>query len=725
MIERITADQLSRLAVVYVRQSSPGQVQNNRESTQRQYALAQRAREFGWPEDRIETIDGDLGMTGSVAGLRRGFDQLCRKIALGEVGAVFGIEVSRLARNTLEWFQLLDLCHQGDTVIVEDSHVYAPGRNDDDLVLGIKGTVSASELSIIKARLDGGKRNKAMRGALYGNLPAGYVLAGETLSKDPDRQVRAAIERVFSAFLEAGTARAAAQLLRDSGLRLPVRRYGQVSWKDADYIRVQSILKNPTMAGVYAWARQAGPLDGPHCEHWKVWIQDHHEAYVDLPAWHRIQDQLFRNQGKRASDRGALREGAALLQGLATCGHCGRSMGVRYNKSWHYICLGRKSTKGVHDGCFSTGGVRIDRLVAARFLEAVGPAGMEAALEAERLAGAERETALRSHRLELERCGYDASLAGRRYRQVDPDNRLIAATLERDWELALQALERAQQQVAAAEAERPPDPDPERLASLGRDLSKLWEAEETTARDRKRLLSCLLDDVILRMDRNAWEISLFLQWKGGRTDEFHMPVLTGRREIKRDDADTVDLLRRLSAFYPDGEIARILNRQKRVTARGLQYTGSRVAALRGRHGIPVCPPREADASGAPAVSVSEAAAELGVTGTTLYRWIRKGLVPSIQPDVSGAPVRVRLTDDFRSRFCPDPPDGFVPLATAIVRLDVSRQTVWKRMRAGKLQAAYVTRGKHRGLHVLVCPDEDMPLLSGLGRTDAGQAGTDD
>ena len=290
------------------------------------------------------------------------------------------------------------------------------------------------------------------------------------------------------------------------------------------------------------------------------------------PAWHRIQDQLFRNQGKRASDRGALREGAALLQGLATCGHCGRSMGVRYNKSWHYICLGRKSTKGVHDGCFSTGGVRIDRLVATRFLEAVGPAGMEAALEAERLAGAERETALRSHRLELERCGYDASLAGRRYRQVDPDNRLIAATLERDWELALRALERAQQQVAAAEAER----------SLGRDLSKLWEAEETTARDRKRLLSCLLDDVILRMDRDAWEISLFLQWKGGRTDEFHMPVLTGRREIKRDDADTVDLLRRLAAFYPDGEIARILNRQKRVTARGLQYTGSRVAALRGR-----------------------------------------------------------------------------------------------------------------------------------------------
>ena len=722
MTERIAAEQLSRFAIIYVRQSSPGQVRDNRESTQRQYALSQRAREFGWPEDRIKTIDGDLGMSGSVAGKRLGFEQLCRRIALGEVGAVFGIEVSRLARNTVEWFQLLDLCRRSDTVIVEDSHVYAPGRNDDDLVLGIKGTVSASELSIIRARLEGGKRNKALRGALYGNIPAGFVLEGEILSKDPDRQVQAAVERVFGGFLEAGTARAAAQLLLESGTRLPVRRNGRMSWQDADYKRVRAILRNPMMAGIYAWGRRPGPLEGPHSEHWEVWIPDHHEGYVDLPAWHRIQDELFRNQGKRASDRGALREGAALLQGLAVCGHCGRSMGVRYNRSWHYICRGRMSAKGSHDGCLSVGGVRIDRLVAKHFLEAAGPAATEAALEAEKLAGAEREAALRSHRLELERCSYDASLAERRYRRVDPDNRLIAATLERDWEQALQALEQAKQLVAAAEAEQPPVPDPQLLASLGRDLPALWEAGETTARDRKRLLSCLLDEVILHKDRDAWQIGVFLQWKGGRTDEHRLPILTGHRDVKRDDADTVELLRRLAAFYPDGEIARILNRQKRVTARGLQFTGPRVAKLRSRHGIPVCPPPEADPPEAPVMSVAEAAAELGITGETLYRWIRKGLVPSIQPDISGAPVRVRMTDDFRSRFCPEPPDGFVPLATAIVRLGVSRQTIWKRMRAGKLQAVYLTRGKHRGLLVRIDPDEDMPLLTGFGRADAGRDG---
>ena len=724
MMDLITTEHLSRLAIIYVRQSSMGQVQNNRESTQRQYSLVHRAQEYGWPEARIETIDGDLGMSGAVAGLRQGFDRLCRKIALGEVGAVFGIEVSRLARNTVEWFQLLDLCSRSNTVIVEDSHVYAPGRNDHDLVLGIKGTVSASELSIIKARLIGGQRNKAARGALYNTLPAGYVLSGETLLKDPDLQTRAAIERVFSRFHETGSARATAQLLRESGERLPVRHNGKTTWQDASYSRVQLILKKPIMAGVYAWARQSVPRDRPYSERWRVWIPDHHEGYVDLPTWCRIQDQMFRNQGKLGPGRGALREGPAMLQGLAVCGHCGCSMSSQYNKLWRYICWGRKNVKGTHDGCFSTGGVRIDTLVTRCFLDAIGPAGMAAAIEAEKRLVVERESALRSYRLELERCRYDASLAERRYRQIDPDNRLIASTLEHDWEKALRALECAKTQLATAEAEQSPVPDPDLLVTLGRDLSTVWTSDGTTSRDRKRLLSCLLDEVILSIDHDARQIGVQLQWKGGRSDEYALPILTGKRDIKRDDADTVDLLRRLAAFYPDGEIARILNRQKRVTARGLAYTGSRVAALRGRHGIAICPPREADTSGCPTLSVSEASAELGVTGTTLYRWIRKGLVPSVQPDISGAPVRVRLTDDFRSRFCPSPPEGFVPLATAVARLGVSRQTIWKRMRAGTLQAIYVTRGRHRGLHVLISPDMDMPLLSGLDWTDTGQARDD-
>ena len=247
---------------------------------------------------------------------------------------------------------------------------------------------------------------------------------------------------------------------------------------------------------------------------------------------------------------------------------------------------------------------------------------------------------------------------------------------------------------------------------------------ETTARDRKRLLSCLIDEVILNLDWDARQVSVLLQWKGGRSDQHQLPILTGPRKVRRDDADTVSLLRRLAAFYPDWEIARILNRQKRTTARGLPYTASRVGALRARHGIAVCPRSQADASGAPALGVPEAAAELGVTRTTLYRWIRKGLVPSVQPEVSGAPVRVRLTDDFRARFCPTPPDGFVPLATATRRLGVSRQTIWKRMRTGKLQAVYVTLGSYRGLHVRITPEMETPPLPGLVPPDTAQARDD-
>lgn len=724
MTERITAEQLSRLAIVYVRQSTPGQVRDHRESTDRQYALAQRAQEFGWPEARIETIDGDLGMSGEIPGRRHGFDQLCFKIARGDVGAVFGIEVSRLARNTVEWFQLLDLCRRNDAVIVEDSQVYAPGRNDDDLVLGIKGAVSSAELSIIRARLQGGTRNKAMRGALFSSLPAGYEVHGETLLKDPDRQVRAAIERVFSGFLEAGSARATAQLLQEAGVKLPVRRNGRQSWQGADYGRVQQILKNPIMAGVYAWGRKQGPVDGPLSEHWEVWIADHHEAYVELAVWYRIQERLFHNQNKRASARGALREGRALLQGLAVCGHCGRSMNTRYNKTWSYFCAGRMRRTGSHDGCFSTGGVRIDKLVGRSFLEAVGPAAVDAAMQAEQLVEAERQAALLSHRHELERCRYDAIRAERRYKQVDPDNRLIASTLEREWELALRALEHAEGQLKAVEAEQPQAPAPELLAALGQDLPALWDAEETTPRDRKRLLSCLLDEVILSIDRDAGQIGVLLQWKGGRSDEHRIPLQIERREVKRDDADTLDLVRRLAAFYPDGEIARILNRQKRVTARGLPFTAERVHGMRNRHNVAACPPPEAAVSGAPMLGVSDAAAELGVTATTLYRWIRKGLVPAVHPDVSGAPVRVRLTDDIRSRFCPDPPDGYVPLDTAVSRLGVARQTIWKRVRDGKLQAICVTHGSRRGLHVRIDSDMDMPLLSDLEPPAVGQTGDD-
>ena len=299
---RIASRQLERLAVVYVRQSTPGQVLKNRESQLRQYRLAERAGEMGWPEERVLVIDSDLGRSAASQGGRDGFEQLCDHVSEGRVGAIFGIEAGRLARNTVEWFQLLDLCRVNETVLIEDNQVYAPGREDDGLILGIKGTFSAAELSVLRARMEGGRRSKAQRGELYASLPVGFVRDGGGVRKDPDLRVRAAIEAVFARFREGGSGFQATVLLRESGVQLPSRPHGsdEVVWREAVYSRVKDILTNPMMGGAYAYgkARLGYRDDGTRLapeERWRVLKPDHHEGYVSWQEWLDVQDALAAN----------------------------------------------------------------------------------------------------------------------------------------------------------------------------------------------------------------------------------------------------------------------------------------------------------------------------------------------------------------------------------------------------------------------------------------------
>ena len=480
---RITNRHLERSAAVYVRQSTQNQVLRNRESRQRQYGLAERARELGWPDERILIIDSDLGESAASQGTRSGFGQLCEQVSRGRVGAIFGIEVSRLARNTVEWFQLLDLCRVNDTVLVEDSQVYAPGREDDGLILGIKGTFSATELSVLRARMEGGRRSKAQRGELYSSPPVGFVREGNGLRKDPDLRVQAALEAVFAHFGEGGSGLQATHLLREAGVQLPSRPHGAdgLTWREAAYTRVMDILKNPAMGGAYAYGksrhayRDDGTLLAPE-ERWRVLKPGRHDGYVSWPQWLEVQQTLAANSTVRERNRGAAREGAALLQGLAVCGHCGRSLLVRYNKGRSYYCNQRTPDLGQRRSCFSVGGIEIDRVVARRFLDLVSPSGVEAARAAAQAVAERAETAFRSQRLELEQCRYEAGLAERRYRQVDPDNRLIAATLEREWEAALRAVESAQFALEAARERRPDPPPPSFFAGLGSSLERVWDA---------------------------------------------------------------------------------------------------------------------------------------------------------------------------------------------------------------------------------------------------------
>jgi len=630
------------------------------------------------------------------------------------VGGILGIEVSRLARNTVEWFQLLDLCRLNDTILVEDHQLYAPSREDDGLILGIKGTFSAAELSVLRARMEGGRRSKAQRGELYATPVCGFVREGNSLRKDPDLRVQAAIEEVFTRFREGGSGLQATILLREAGVDLPSRPPGadEVHWHEATYSRVMQILRNPAMGGAYAYGKlryaydDDGALRAPE-ERWRVLKPDHHEGYVSWSVWLDVQETLAANSTVRQRRRGASREGAALLQGLAVCGHCGRSAQVRYNKGRSYYCNLRTEDLGRLRSCFSVGGIEIDKVVAHHFLERVSPAGVEAAREAAQMIAQRAQTALKHQQLEVDHCRYEASLAERRYRRVDPDNRLIASTLEREWEAALKALESAEFAYETARAQQPEAPPASFLADLGAALERVWNAPETTHRDRKRLLACLIEEATLQVDDG--QIEVILHWWGGETDVLSVPRRRPKPVRHRDDIDTVALVRRLAGFYPDIQIATILNDQGRRSSRGLLFSMSTVEALRRRHGI--LRSRKATVEEGELMSVAKAAQEIGVSEATLYRWVNAGILPSAHPDVSGAPVRILMSADFRSRFHLEAPEGFVPLREAMRHFGVSRQTIWQRVASGQLESCHVQRGPSRGLHIRLDPD-DLPLFMG-------------
>ena len=591
---------------------------------------------------------------------------------------------------------------------------------------GIKGTVSAAELSVLRARMEGGRRNKALRGELWSRVAIGFVRDRCGIRKNPDERVQTAILSVFARFREAGTARQATRLLREAGEQIPVRSQPDavVTWEDASYERVLRIVKNPAMGGAYAYGLRRGIGHGmplrPVSERWEILQPGRHEGYVSWPQWLEVQDQLERNHTRPQGARGPAREGRALLQGLAVCGQCGHAMSVHYNQRGSvYQCSRMDKVRFGPGSCGSVGGKRIDAALARLFVETATPAGAEAARQAAREVAERDRLALRRWEQALEHCRYEARLAERRYRQVDPDNRLIAATLERDWEHALIAVKQAEDALEAARSRQPEPPPPELFTNLGASIARVWEAPSTTMADRKRLLGCLVEEVVLQIDREARQVIAVVHWRGGRLDEITLPLIVQPPQPKRDDTSTVELVRKLSHFYRDRETARILNRQGRRTARGLAFSAELVRALRQRHDIPAHVPDNGDDGHPPKLlSVGEAAHTFGVHEATLYRWIHAGVVPVAQPDVGGAPLRVPMTEELRARLCETSPEGFVPVAVAMTRLGVSRQSIWNRIKSAELASCHVTHGKARGLYVRLPDEADLPLFQALSQDTA-------
>lgn len=721
-LSKITSDHLRRRAVVYVRQSSTTQVEHNRESTARQYQLAERAVALGWVRDQVRIFDEDLGVSGSGLAERAGFARMTAEVALGEVGIVLGLEVSRLARNNADWYRLLDLCGATHTLIGDADGIYHPGLFNDRLVLGLKGTMSEAELHVLRARLLGGIRNKAARGELHRGLPIGLVRGeadGEVLLH-PDESVTAAIRAVFERFAEMGSARRVWLWFRSQGLRFPLQSntLQDVGWVTPTYTKIHQVLTNPFYAGVYVYGRtqqtcyvdDSGRLRKriqlrPRSE-WPVFIRDHHRGFIDWQTFEANQNRLAHNIRPRPHySGGAVREGAALLQGIAVCGHCGRRLAVHYSGRYSapgYHCAGKNIVNGRGEYCLNVGGVQIDAAVAAAFLAALAPAGLAASLQAIEQLEADHETTLAQFRRELERARYAAQRAERRYRAVDPDNRLVARGLEAEWESALRELKAAEAELSNREHSRPrPFSREERdsILALGKDLKGVWSAPTTSDRDRKELLRTLLEEVTLSVEREKSNAHLMLRWRGGLLNELDVPLPRSHPAPIRTAEDTIDLLRRLAAHYTDALIAGILNRQGRKTATGLSFTANRVSSLRTHWNIPCFEPSQ-QPNEAQCVTVERAAQALGVAPSTLHRWLNDGFIAGEQI-TPGAPWRIRLDDELRARFVENVPEGYVTMLKATHLLGVSRQTILQRVKRGELHAVHVSYGRRKGLRIKV------------------------
>src|SRR6266508_2869085 len=719
---KVKPSHTARQAFIYIRQSSLAQVEHNRESTARQYDLYGRAREFGWAKENIVITDDDLGLSGATTNKRSGFAHMISEVALGHVGIIFGLEVSRLARNNADWYRLLELCGLTDTLIADADGVYHPALFNDRLLLGLKGTMSEAELHIIRARLDGGIRNKAARGELRRGLPVGFVWGqadGEVLFH-PDEAVVTAIRSVFERFAEFGSARRVWLWLRSEAPSFPLQNgpQGQVLWVVPTYTAIHHILTNPVYAGAYTYGKsrceryvdEKGTVKKRTrhlpMEEWSVLIREHHAGFIDWATFEVNQKRLDSNTRPGPHRKGGIvREGSALLQGIGICGHCGRRLSTHYrgrNSTPGYHCAGKDIVEGRGLYCLNVGGVAIDRAVADAFLEAVTPAAVDGMKMAVELAQGKHDAALGQWRLEIERLRYDATKAERRYRAVDPENRLVARGLESDWESKLRDLAKAETDLRRREAEQPVTIRPEqllRLKALSTDLKQVWHAATTTDRDRKELLRTILEEAVLNLKRTEGLAYLILRWRGGAITTLDMPVPHFRPEGPRTDEDTIALLRRLAALYPDEVIAGILNRQGRKTAKGERFTANQVGSLRRYRNIPRFQPPAEPPSGE-LVSIRKAAQILGMNTSSIHRWLADGFIAGEQV-TPGAPWQIRITDELRARIVQQEPPDYLPMLETTLKLGVSRRTVLQRVKRGELEAVLVRQGRRKGLRIKV------------------------
>lgn len=641
---KIRADHLRRDAFLYVRQSSLRQVLHNTESTKRQYALRQRAVALGWPLDRVVVIDEDLGQSAAGGTNRTGFERLVAEVGIGRAGIVLGLEVSRLARSSTEWHRLLEICALTDTLILDEDGLYDPSHFNDRLLLGLKGTMSEAELHVLRARLQGGILNKARRGELKMSLPAGLVYdAADRVVRDPDRRVHDAVQLFFQVFERTRSASATMKYFREEGLLFPSRlrtgaRKGEVIFTPLVHSRALFILHNPRYAGAFVYGRTRTRLrpDGRRhleCvprEDWQIVIPDVHEGYISWATYEKNVRQLRENCRAYGSDRrrSPPREGPALLQGIVLCGLCGNRMTVRYHTRAggrlepDYVCKSARIQRG-EPVCQVVPGTELDLALGRLLVETVTPLSLEVALAVGEELQARTEEVDRLRRQHVERAHYEAELAERRYRRVDPDHRLVADALEADWNEKLRALTDAQEtyerqrqadQAVLGESQR------EKILDLATDFPRLWRDPRTSHRDKKRMARLLIEDVTLIKGSH---LTAHVRFKGGATRTLTLPPPRTAGERRRTDPAIVQRIDRLLDEQTEEGIAEVLNSEGLRTGEGMSFNRARVLGIRRRYDLKTRYTRLRERG---LLTVDEMAAQLDLSPQWVKIWRASGLL---------------------------------------------------------------------------------------------------
>lgn len=651
---KITLEHLKRKAIVYLRQSSIAQVRENQESQRLQYALADRARRLGWQD--VEIIDSDLGVSASRSSSRAGFEQLVSAVALDRIGIVLAREASRLSRTDKDWCHLLEVCQAFRTLIGDEEHIYDLDSIDDQLVLGIKGTMSVVELKVLKMRMLEGREAKARRGEYFIRLPPGYVLDGAGhLVLDPDERVREAISLIFHQYRQLWSVRKTAHWFRDEGIRLPVnhcvRGRVQLGWQLPKLSFIYDVLTNPFYAGAYFYGRGTTKTvvkDGKlakrctrpprRAEECRVFIWDHHEGYIDRRTYEENQERMRRTRLGDGTSVAPVRGGHGLLAGLLRCGHCGRRLYVRYwgrsGAAARYYCGGDYAEGGNY--CLAFGGAKVDRRVSQEILQVISPLGIDASVEAlERMRSRYSEQG-RSLDLELQQRDFEVQRAYEQYDQVDPRNRLVASELEKRWNVKLEERDKLRSTIADLEIKSQPlsSEDEQKIRDLGENFTQVWDSENCPIELKKKIVHTLIEEIVASLKGDT--ICFIIHWKGGVHTELEMP----RSKLTSSQAtppEALEIIRKMAARYGDDQIAAVLNKNGLKTGTNLRWTQMRVAAMRHSRGIPgQCRTLEDPEI----LSLAQAARYCNVNAYLIRRMVEDGIVTNRQA-VPMAPWELR------------------------------------------------------------------------------------